>query len=59
MNIKTVDSKGRVNLGKEYAGKIVILLKSEGDSILVIKAVVIPESELRSSQIPIWEVNGN
>ncbi len=48
---KVVDSKGRLNLGREYIGKTVIVRKiSEG--LQIEKAAVIPERELWLYQNP-------
>lgn len=44
MDIKLVDTKGRVSLGAEFAGKTVIVEKERG-RIIIKPAVVIPESE--------------
>lgn len=44
METKTVDSKGRLTLGPEFAGKIVILRRGKR-GITITPAVVIPEHE--------------
>ena len=45
MITKTVDSKGRVALGKEFANCPVIIQRVSPNEIRVIKARVIPEDE--------------
>lgn len=45
MTTKTVDSKGRVALGKEFANCPVIIQRVGPNEIRVIKARVIPEDE--------------
>jgi hypothetical protein len=42
---KTVDSKGRLALGSEFAGKTVILKKTKF-GIRIVPAVVVPEHEV-------------
>ena len=44
METKTVDSKGRLTLGPEFAGKTVILRRRK-HGITITPAVVIPEHE--------------
>ena len=44
METKTVDSKGRLTLGAEFAGKTVILKKTK-IGIQIVPAVVVPEHE--------------
>ncbi len=45
MTTKQVDSKGRLTLGAEFAGSLVIVDDSEPDSVVIRKAVAIPERE--------------
>lgn len=45
MTTKQVDSKGRLTLGAEFAGSLVIVDDSEPDAIVIRKAVAIPERE--------------
>ncbi|HVA49801.1 MAG TPA: hypothetical protein VNH11_25765 [Pirellulales bacterium] len=45
MITKQVDSKGRVTLGAEFAGSLVIVDDSEPDAVVIRKAVAIPERE--------------
>lgn len=40
------DKKGRVTLGKRFAGKTVIIQDREDSSVVVMPAVVIPEREV-------------
>jgi hypothetical protein len=42
---KTVDSKGRVCIGVEYAGRTVLLDDSDPHAICILPAVVVPERE--------------
>lgn len=44
-NIKTIGSNGQISLGKEHAGKRVIVESSEPGVWLIRTAVVIPENE--------------
>ena len=45
MNTKTVDSKGRVALGKHFANCPVIIRQVGPNEVSIIKARVIPEDE--------------
>jgi hypothetical protein len=45
MTTKQVDSKGRLTLGPEFAGSLVIVDDSEPDTIVIRKAVAIPKRE--------------
>ena len=45
MTIKTLDSKGRVSLGSQFAGKMVIVDDSDPTCIVIRPAVAIPTSE--------------
>ena len=45
MTTKTADSKGRVALGKAFAGSAVIVERISSVEIRIIKARVIPEDE--------------
>jgi hypothetical protein len=46
MQTKTADSKGRINLGKEFANKTFFVTKSRENEIKLEVAAVIPEREL-------------
>jgi hypothetical protein len=46
MEIKTVDSRGRINIGKEYANKTFLFEKTGETEIKLELAAVIPEREL-------------
>ena len=43
MVTKVADSKGRVSLGSEFAGRMVIIDINEGGSAIITPAVAIPE----------------
>jgi len=45
MTTKTIDSRGRLVLGKEYAGRMVIVDDTEPDRLVITPAVAIPERE--------------
>lgn len=45
MATKTVDSKGRVTLGKEFAGRTVTVRKSKDGRIVIVPVKVVPEDE--------------
>ncbi|HEX5445574.1 MAG TPA: hypothetical protein VFW87_17235 [Pirellulales bacterium] len=45
MTTKQVDSKGRLTLGAEFAGSLVIVDDSEPGTLVIRKAVAIPERE--------------
>lgn len=45
MTIKTLDSKGRLTLGPQYAGQLVIVDDSESSQIVIRKAVALPAEE--------------
>lgn len=45
MATKTADSKGRVALGKAFAGSTVIVTKVSPNEVRIVKARVIPEDE--------------
>ena len=45
MTTKTVDSRGRLLLGREYAGRMVIVDDTEPDRLVITPAVAIPERE--------------
>ena len=45
MKTKTFDHKGRITLGPQYAGKIVLVDESNPDSILLKPVVIIPAEE--------------
>lgn len=45
MPTKTVDSKGRVTLGKEFAGCTVSIQKSKDGRLVIIPVKVVPERE--------------
>jgi hypothetical protein len=45
MTTKTLDSKGRLALGNQYAGTMVIVDDSNPDCIMIKPAVAIPTSE--------------
>ena len=45
MTIKTLDKKGRITLGAEFAGKTVIVDDSNPDCIVIKPVVVIPADE--------------
>jgi hypothetical protein len=46
METKTADSRGRINLGKEFANKTFLLTKSGETEMKLELAAVIPEREL-------------
>ena len=46
MEIKTVDSRGRINIGKEFANKTFLFEKTGETEIKLELAAVIPEREL-------------
>jgi len=45
MDTKTVDSKGRVTLGKEFAGRTVSIRKSKNGQLVIEPVKLIPEQE--------------
>lgn len=45
MTTKVVDSKGRISLGSQFAGRTVIVDESDPEKIVITPAVVIPERE--------------
>lgn len=45
MNVKVLDSKGRVALGARFARQTVIIDDSNSDRIIITPAVVIPAAE--------------
>lgn len=45
MTTKTVDSKGRITLGKEFAGRTVSIRKSKNGQLVIEPVTVIPEQE--------------
>ncbi len=46
METKTADSRGRINLGKEFANKTFLLTRTGGTEMRLELAAVIPEREL-------------
>jgi hypothetical protein len=46
MEIKTADSRGRINLGKEFANKVFIFEKTGETEMKLVPATVIPDKEL-------------
>jgi hypothetical protein len=46
MITKTIDNKGRLLLGKEYAGRLVIVDDAEPDRLIIQTATPIPDREL-------------
>jgi len=45
MTTKTVDAKGRVTLGKEFAGRTVSIRKSKDGGLVIVPVKVVPEHE--------------
>lgn len=45
MNVKIVDSKGRVYLGSQFAGRMVIIDDTDPGQIIITPAVAIPARE--------------
>ena len=45
MITKTIDSRGRLILGKEYAGRMVIVDDTDPERLVITPAVAIPERE--------------
>ena len=52
MQTKTADSRGRINLGREFANKTFFVTKSGASEIKLEVAAVIPERELWLYQNP-------
>jgi hypothetical protein len=46
MITRTIDSKGRLLLGKEYAGRQVIIDDQEPDRLVIMTATTVPDREL-------------
>ena len=46
MTTKEVDAKGRIMLGKKFAGKTVIIEEIDDTEIRIVAAAVIPEREM-------------
>jgi hypothetical protein len=46
MEIKTADSRGRINLGKEFANQIFIFEKVDAGEMKLELATVVPDKEL-------------
>jgi len=46
MNIKTSDSKGRINFGPRFANKTFIIEEVDATEVRIIAATVIPEREM-------------
>ena len=45
MNTKLVDAKGRLMLGNQFAGRMVLIDDSDSERIVITPAVAIPERE--------------
>ncbi|QDV72138.1 hypothetical protein [Botrimarina mediterranea] len=45
MTTKTLDSKGRLTLGPQYAGQLVIIDDSDSSQIVIRRAVALPVEE--------------
>jgi hypothetical protein len=45
MTVKTIDSKGRLALGSEFAGQLVLVNDTDPDKIVIQKAQAIPARE--------------
>jgi hypothetical protein len=46
MIVKTVDSKGRVVLGSEYANRMVLVDDTEPGKLIIMPATAVPDREL-------------
>ena len=46
MTTKTIDSKGRLLLGKEFASRLVVVDDNEPDRLVIMPATAVPDREL-------------